>query len=87
MTEITLNANSLVAGIGLLVGITSVAFKIFDRGDSKRTKIYERIEQERKDADDNYTSTELCGERSGNITGKLEEIGKDVKVLLKTNGH
>ena len=55
--------------------------------DNSHNEIYKRIEQERKDADDNYTSTELCGERSGNITGKLEEIGKDVKVLLKTNGH
>jgi len=80
--------------IGTSATVGGMCYKIGSKngnGNGKKSnphnEIYKRIEQERKDADDNYTSTKLCDERSGNITDKLEEIGKDVKALLTTNGE
>ncbi len=80
-----INPNILIGSGVLLIGITSLAVKIADNGNHKRKKIYERIEQERKDTEEKFVSTKLCDERSGNIQTQLIEIGKDVKTIL-SNG-
>lgn len=89
--EIPTIAIVVIGIIGTTATVGSVCFKIGSRnGNGKNHKshndIYKRIEQERKDADDNYTSTKLCNERSGNMEKQLTEIGNDVKELLRANG-
>ena len=80
-----INPVALVGSGVFLVGLSTFVMKILDNGNGKRKKIYERIEQERKDTEAKFIATKLCEERSGNINKQLDEISKDVKLIL-TNG-
>ena len=86
MIEVTLDTPMLIGSVTVLIGLTTLVSKMFDRGDSKRAKIYKRIEDERKDIEDRYVTAKVCDVRSGNMEKKLDEISKDVKTILR-NGR
>lgn len=84
MIEIT--PTIVIGGTIALVSLTTLAVKLTDRGDSKRAKVYKRIEKSEREAEKKYMPIPLCEERAGNFTKKLDEIGRDVKTLLTKNG-
>lgn len=78
---------TVLIGCGtFLVGIVALASKLIDNGNGKRKKLYERIEDERKDAEEKYMKIDLCTERSGNIVKKLDSIEGKMDKLLTKNG-
>ena len=81
-----INPRLLIGSIATAIGLTTLVTKLTDRGAGKRNKIYERIEQERKDAEDKFVDIKVCNITSGNIEKKLDEICKDVKQILR-NGN
>lgn len=75
-----------VGAIGLTGIFVGLFMKIADRGASKRKSIYERIEEERKDAEDKYVPIKVCEVTSRNIEKKLDSISTDVKTIISKNG-
>ncbi len=85
-----INPRLLIVSIATAIGLTTLVTKLTDRGAGKRNKIYERIEQERKDAENKYMSEKMCLERSGNIQEKLTKLEDGQATILtevrKRNG-
>ena len=78
------------SGEGIAIGSVVIAFfglvfRMNGTADGKRKNIYDRIEQERKDAEIKFQSANMCTERYGNLESKVDEIKCDVKKLLTRN--
>ena len=80
----------IYGGVACIVGVTTLATRLLDRGDGKRKVIYDRIEQERKDADDKYRTVKFCDERSTHITKNQQTMQTTLDTILtevKKNGN
>ncbi len=86
--EITIG--HLLTGGVLLVGVTTLMTKITNGDSRKHAAIYDKIEAERKEADDKFMPATLCHERSGNMEKQLTELKTGQTAILteirKQNG-
>ena len=98
----------IIGGAGLLITLTGVVsaflFKLFRAvsdlerdAESKRARIYGRIDEVKQTNRTEFTSKELCDERYKNVKDTLEEIKNivacipkikaGIDLILKNNGH
>jgi len=54
---------------------------------TKRGRVYERLDEIKKQSDDKFTHKDVCQVLHRGIDTKLAEIATDVKILIKNSGH
>jgi len=80
-----------IVGTGIAFG--SVIFAVAKYHGKKRTEMYQHIKDTRKNIYDDLRLSDVCDERHDKVETQIkslhddvQEIGKDVKSLLRKNG-
>ena len=68
--------------IGTTWKISQDLKKSLDEINTKRARIYERIDEEKVKSDNKYTNKEICELRHKQVEDTLKEVRDDVKHLL-----
>ena len=71
----------------LVVGFVTFVWKVTEDEAGKRSRIYSRMDEIKKDITEKSQSKEICNIHIEGINATLQEIRGDVKILLKNNGH
>lgn len=66
--------------------VTNDIQHITEEEDVKRRRVYERLDEYKKTSDEKFTNKEVCNITHSRIDEKLDEMGMDIKILLKQNG-
>lgn len=78
----------LAVGFGTLaIGFVTFLYKVINEETGKRARIFTRIEEIKKAAEEKHQTKEICDIHTDSISKTLNEIKDDVKTLLKNNGH
>ena len=72
---------------GLVIGFLGFIYKVSNDETGKRKRIYERIDEIKKNNEEKLQSKEICNLHIDTINATLLEIKTDVKTLLKSNKH
>jgi len=79
-------AGGVVTIAGFSIATYRYVSKIKDEEGQKRARIYERLDEVKKDADEKFTRKDICQLLHTQISTDLSAIKTDVKVLLRENG-
>lgn len=71
----------------LVIGLLGFLYKTTTDEAGKRSRIYQRLDEVKKQTDEKFQSKEICNIHIENITATLNEIRQDVKTLIKASGH
>ena len=70
----------------LVIGLLGFLYKTTTDEAGKRSRIYTRVDEIKKNMEDKLQSKEICNIHIESINTTLQEIRQDVKTLLKHNG-
>ena len=70
----------------LALGFLGFVYKTTQDEVSKRSRIYTRLDEIKKQTDEKFQTKEICNIHIDTVTQTLNEIKNDVKTLLRKNG-
>ena len=69
-----------------LLGVLGLMFKMNRDGEQKRGRIFQRLDENKKAAEEKFTLTQVCEERHKRIDETLIRIDKNIDFLVRKNG-
>ena len=69
-----------------LLGVLGLMFKMNRDGEQKRGRIFQRLDENKKAAEEKFTLTQVCEERHKRIDETLIRIDKNIDFLVLKNG-
>ena len=89
--EVTIIQWVMAGGIIVIVVFAIATYRAMDvfkeAESSKRARIYERLDEVKKDAEGKFTKKDYCDLLHKQISADLTEIKTDVKILLRKGNH
>ena len=79
-------AGGVVVISGFSIATYAYVNKVKDNNEKKIGRNYERLDEVKADADNNYTRKDVCKILHQQISSDLTEIKTDIKLLLRKNG-